>query len=137
LASSSASIRQTRHSCPERALVARPGSSLEAASQVVWARLRPSFAAWWAIRIAEKHRANLKWIAVYRVLPIAAVTHLAEIDHIEPYGDSGKYKVVFKGSAVPLKKTIPFGDAITGSMQGPRYTTRKTLLVAHTVKDLF
>ena len=69
--------------------------------------------------------------------PIAAVTHLAEIDHIEPYGDDGKYKIIFKGPATPLKNPIPFGDAITGSMQGPRYTTRKALLAAHTVKDLF
>src|SRR5271157_230324 len=50
--------------------------------------------AWWAIRIAEKHRANLRWIAAYQTLPIAAITHIAEIDHIEPYGDAGKFKVV-------------------------------------------
>src|SRR6516165_3122327 len=28
------------------------------------------------------------------------------------------------------EERVPFGDAITGSMQGPRYTTRKTLLEA-------
>ena len=93
--------------------------------------------AWWAIRIAEKYRASLKWIAAYQVKPIGAVTHIAEIDHIEPYGDAGKYKVVFKGPASLVEKPVPFGDAITGSMQGPRYTTRKTLLAAKTVKDLF
>src|SRR5665213_3386300 len=49
--------------------------------------------AWWAIRVAEKHQANLKWIAVYQVLPVAAVTHIAEIEKFEPYGDSGKFKV--------------------------------------------
>jgi hypothetical protein len=93
--------------------------------------------AWWAIRVAEKYRPNLKWIAAYQVRPIAAITHLAEIAHIEPYGDGGKYRVVFKGPAAQLEKQIPFGDAVSGSMQGPRYTSHKALLTARTVKDLF
>lgn len=92
--------------------------------------------AWWAIRIAEKHRANLKWIAAYQVKPVGAVTHIAEIDHVEPYGDAGKFKVIFKGAAVPLPHAVPFGDAISGAMQGPRYTTRTALLAAKSVKDL-
>lgn len=92
--------------------------------------------AWWAIRVAEKHRASLKWIAAYRVKPIAAVTHIAEIDHIEPYGDGGKFKVVFKQPAAPLERPIPFGDAPSGAMQGPRYTTRAALMAAKSVKDL-
>jgi hypothetical protein len=92
--------------------------------------------AWWAIRVAEKHRLNLKWIAAYQVKPVAAVTHIAEIDHIEPYGDAGKFKVIFKGPAVPLEKAVPFGDAQQGAMQGPRYTTRESILTAKSVKDL-
>jgi hypothetical protein len=92
--------------------------------------------AWWAIRIAEKHRANLRWIAAYQVLPVAAITHLAEIDHLEPYGDAGKFKIVFKGPATALAKTIPYGDAPPGAMQGPRYTTKAMLLAAKSVKDL-
>ncbi|MBJ6124784.1 GIY-YIG nuclease family protein [Microvirga splendida] len=92
--------------------------------------------AWWSIRVAEKHRANLKWIAAYQVSPIAAVTHIAEIDHLEPYGDTGKWKVVFKGPAIKLPKTIPFGDAPSGAMQGPRYTTYSALQKAQSVKDL-
>jgi hypothetical protein len=62
--------------------------------------------AWWAIRIAEKHRASLKRIAAYQVASIAAITHIAEIDHIETFGDAGKFKVVFKGPATPLE-SIP------------------------------
>jgi hypothetical protein len=92
--------------------------------------------AWWAIRVAEKHRVNLKWIAAYQVLPVAAVTHAAEIDHLEPFGDAGKYKVVFKAPAVSLEHPIPYGDAPPGAMQGPRYTTRARLLAAKSVKDL-
>jgi len=92
--------------------------------------------AWWAIRIAEKHQANLKWIAVYQVAPVAAITHIAEIDHVEPYGDAGKFKVVFKGPPVPLANPVPYGDAPSGAMQGPRYTTKAALLAAKRIRDL-
>ena len=92
--------------------------------------------AWWAIRVAAKHRPNLKWIAAYQVLPIGAVTHIAEIDRFEPYGDEGKYKVVFKGAAVALATPIPYGNAVTGAMQGPRYCSKLALDAAKTVADL-
>lgn len=92
--------------------------------------------AWWAIRVAEKHRANLRWIAGYQVLPIAAVTHVAEIAAFEPYGDAGKFKVVFKGPPRQLERPIRFGDAPPGSMQGPRYTTKAMLDAAETLRDL-
>lgn len=92
--------------------------------------------AWWAIRVAKKHRENLKWIAAYQVLPVAAITHLAEIDRFEPYGDEGKFKVVFKGPAEELDNHIPYGNAISGAMQGPRYCTKEVLEKAETVADL-
>lgn len=92
--------------------------------------------AWWAIRVAAKHRPNLKWIAAYQVLPVAAVTHMAEIDRFEPYGDEGKFKVVFKEPARKLDKPIPYGNAISGAMQGPRYCTKEAFDTAETVADL-
>lgn len=92
--------------------------------------------AWWAIRVAAKHREHLKWIAAYQVTPVCAVTHIAPIDHLEPYGDEGKFKVVFASPAEPLPRPIPFGKARMGAMQGARYTTRDQLLSAQSVKDL-
>lgn len=92
--------------------------------------------AWWAIRVAAKHRPNLRWIAAYQTQPISAVTHIAEIDRFEPYGDEGKFKVVFKAPAQPLAHPIPFGNATGGAMQGPRYCRKETLDSASTVADL-
>ena len=43
--------------------------------------------------------ADIKYIAAYQVTPISAVTHVAEIDTIEPYGDKGKYRVNFLSPA--------------------------------------
>lgn len=92
--------------------------------------------AWWAIRIAAKHRPNLKWIAAYQVLPVAAITYIAEIDRFEPYGDEGKFKVIFKGPAQKLAKPIPYGNAVSGAMQGPRYCAKSVFDEAQTVADL-
>jgi len=92
--------------------------------------------AWWAVRIAAKHRDNLKWIAAYQVNPIGAVTHIAEIDRIEPYGDEGKFKIFFKGKAMRLEQPIPYGKAPTGAMQGPRYCSKAAFDTAKSVLDL-
>jgi len=90
---------------------------------------------WYAIRISGGMLTKIRWIAAYQSQPISAVTHVAPVKHIEPYGDSGKYKVVFAEPAKPIK-LIPYGDAPSGSMQGPRYTTYARLLSANTVQDL-
>lgn len=56
-------------------------------------------------------------------------------DRIEPYGDEGKYKVIFKSPAQAIGP-IPIGSAPQGTMQGPRYTSHKKLLAATSVGDL-
>jgi hypothetical protein len=88
---------------------------------------------WYAIRISGAMLNDIKWIAAYQTKPVSAVTHLAEVDSIEEYGDSGKYKLIFKSKAEELDKQIPLGSAPQGAIQSPRYTTRAKLLSA---KDL-
>ena len=76
---------------------------------------------------------RIKYIAAYQSTPVRAVTHYAPVKQIEPYGDEGKYRLVFSEPAKAIDP-IPFADATTGSMQGPRYTSYKKLLSAN---DLF
>ena len=90
---------------------------------------------WYAIRIGGGMLNKIKHIAAYQTKPISSVTHLAEVDHIEPYGDNGKYKVVFNGPAKKITP-IPFGAATGGAMQGPRYTNFDLLQNAKTLADL-
>ena len=45
----------------------------------------------YAIRISGGRLNEIKYIAAYQVTPISAVTHVTEIDTIEPYWDKGKY----------------------------------------------
>jgi hypothetical protein len=90
---------------------------------------------WHAIRIGGGMRDRIKYIAGYQTKPISAVTHLANVDHIESYGDTGKYKVVF---AEPAKEfgPVPYGNAPRGAMQGPRYTRLELLQKASSLADI-
>jgi len=90
---------------------------------------------WYAIRVAGGRLSQIKYIAAYQSQPISAVTHYAPVAHIEPYGESGKYKVVFSEPAIEINP-IPFGDAPSGAMQGPRYTSFEKLNAATTLSDL-
>ena len=57
-----------------------------------------------------------------RTQPESKVTHYLPVASIEPYGEEGKYKLIFAEPAKPIGP-IPFADAPQGSMQGPRYTS--------------
>ncbi|MFN5539754.1 MAG: GIY-YIG nuclease family protein [Candidatus Melainabacteria bacterium] len=84
---------------------------------------------WYAIRIAGGRLQQLKYIAAYQTQPISAITHYAPIESIEPYGEDGKYRVIFSNKAININP-ICFEDAISGSMQGSRYTSINRLLKA-------
>ena len=91
--------------------------------------------AWWAIPMPGGMTQKIKYIAVYQTKPIQAITHLAPVHHIEPYGDKGKYKLIFSEPAKPINE-IPLGKAHPTNVIGPRYTTRAKLLIAKMVSDL-
>lgn len=90
---------------------------------------------WHAIRISGGMLDKIKYIAAYQTHPISAITHFAPVDHIEPYGDSRKYKVVFSQQAKPIGP-IAYGNSPPGAMQGTRYTTYEKLIAAKTLVDL-
>jgi len=91
---------------------------------------------WYAIRISGGMLPKIKYIAAYRTQPEQKITHYAPVASIEPYGEEGKYKLNFSESAKPIGP-IPFADAPSGSMQGPRYTSLSKLQTATKLTDLF
>lgn len=91
---------------------------------------------WYAIRISGGMLDKIKYIAAYQTQPVSAITHYAPVARIEPYGEEGKYKLVFSEKAKPIGP-IPFGDAPQGAMQGPRYTTFAKLETARQISDLY
>jgi hypothetical protein len=90
---------------------------------------------WYAIRISGGMLDKIKYIAAYQSQPVSAITHYAPVARIEPYGEDGKYKLIFSEKAKAIGP-IPFGDATPGAMQGPRYTTFEKLQTAKKLSDL-
>jgi hypothetical protein len=90
---------------------------------------------WYAIRISGGMLDKIKYIAAYQSQPISAITHYAPVERIEPYGEEGKYKLIFSEKAKEISP-IPFADATPGTMQGPRYTTFAKLQNAKRISDL-
>lgn len=72
---------------------------------------------------------KIRYIAAYQSAPVSAITHYASVAHIEPYGEQGKYRLVFSEKAKAIEP-IPFADAPQGAIQSPRYTNLAKLLKA-------
>ena len=62
---------------------------------------------WYAVRISGGMLDKIKHIAAYQTQPVSAITHYAPVSRIEPYGESGKYKLVFSESAKPIGDPSP------------------------------
>ena len=92
--------------------------------------------AWWAIRISQKAREQLKYLAIYEKSPVGAVRHYAEIERMEPYKDSGKFIVYLKNKKTTSPIKLDKGRKGVAP-QSPRYTTLTKLLKAKKVSDLW
>ena len=86
--------------------------------------------AWYYLRISPNKLKQFEFIAAYQPAPISAVTHIARIkEFVEVSNEKGqmRHKAIFDGPAIEIEH-IPFGTAKGGSMQGPRYVNRESLL---------
>lgn len=91
---------------------------------------------WFAVRISAKHLSKLKYIAAYQVAPVASITHIAEIDSIQPYNNTGKYIIYFKSSAIQIE-SIQRSVSSEVNMQSPRYALHAKLIKAKTLDDVW
>lgn len=80
---------------------------------------------------------QIKHIAAYRVAPISAITHIAPVNKILPWKDTGKYCLEFAESAKEIGP-IKFDKSEKGiAPQAPRYTSMKKLTQAKVLSDVF
>jgi len=92
---------------------------------------------WYAVRIHGSMRPQIKYVAVYRVAPISAITHIAPVKSIEPWKDTGKFVINFaeparECGAIPVVKR-----GRTKHLQSLRYTTRAKLEGAKSLDDVW
>lgn len=92
---------------------------------------------WHAIRIHGTMRPQIKHIAVYQVRPISAITHVAPVSSIEPWGDSGKFVVNFAEPAEEIGPIKLVSKGRVKALQNIRYTTLERLQSASTLDDVW
>lgn len=93
---------------------------------------------WYDIRISQSRMRNLKYIAVYQVAPVSAITYYAKIKEIVDSDNVHGYKkIIIEGEPIKLEKPIRLGDNTFLAPQGSRYTFISRLLNAITLEDLF
>lgn len=92
---------------------------------------------WHEIRLHGSMRPQIKYIAAYRVSPISAITHIAQVKSIEPWKDTGKYVVNFLEPAEEIKPIKLNKKGHVKAPQSLRYTTRERLEGAKTLDDIW
>lgn len=88
---------------------------------------------WYAVRIASSVIPRLKYLAMYEVAPIKAIRWIGKIESIQPYEDTGKYKIFL--SEINEIEPIKLGNP-KYAPYGPRYTTYELLQKAKDLGDL-
>ena len=92
---------------------------------------------WHAIRLHGTMRPQIKYIALYQVAPVSAITHVAPVKSIEPWKDTGKFVVNF---AAPAKEIGPIPLVTSGkvrALQNLRYTTYSRLEAAKNIDEIW
>lgn len=92
---------------------------------------------WYAVSIHGTMRPQIKYIAVYQVAPQSAITNVAPVGSIEPWGDTKKFVINF---AEPARKIGPISLTKHGKVKAPqnlRYTNYERLLQAKSLDDIW
>ena len=92
---------------------------------------------WYEIRMHDTMRPQIKYIAVYRIRPVSAITHIAEVASIEPWKDTGKYVVNFSSPAEQIKPIPYLKDGRVTALQNLRYTSLERLETAESLDDIW
>jgi hypothetical protein len=92
---------------------------------------------WYQIRIHASMIPKIKYIAVYRVAPESAITHIAKVSTIEQWEDTNKYVVNFAAPAQEIShiKLVPKGKV--KAPQASRYTSKARLDAAKNLDEAF
>jgi len=74
---------------------------------------------------------------MYQVAPFSKITYYGKVAKIEPYENTGKYKIFLDGDPIKLDKPIGLGENRYLKPQGPKYTKISVLKAAKTLDDIW
>jgi len=92
---------------------------------------------WHEIRINTSMIPRIKYIAAYETAPNSYIRYYAEVASIEPWKDSGKYVVNFKGSPEEITPIKLVKNGKVKAPQSSRYTTFDKLIKAKNLDEVF
>jgi hypothetical protein len=92
---------------------------------------------WHQIRIHSSMLERIKHLAVYRVAPESAITHVARVASIERWKDTSKYVLNFAEPPVAIGPLRLTPKGAVKAPQAPRYTTYVRLMAATTLDEVF
>lgn len=94
---------------------------------------------WYQIRMHSTMLPRIKYIAVYRVAPISAITHIALVKCINTWQDTNKYVLDFSETPKEITpiKLVPKPTGTVKAPQGPRYTSYARLMKARNLDEAF
>lgn len=92
---------------------------------------------WHAVRIHGTVRPQIKYIAAYQIRPTSAITHVAPVRLIEPYGDEGKSIIYFSEPAKEIGPIPMVKNGKVKTFQNLRYTTLERLVNATNLDEVF
>lgn len=92
---------------------------------------------WHHIRIHSSMIPQIKYVAVYRVAPTSAITHIAPVRAIEQWQDTNKYVLYFSEAAEEVGPISLVPNGRVRAPQASRYTSRSKLLQAKTLDEAF
>lgn len=92
---------------------------------------------WFAVRLKSAMLHKIKYIAAYQVAPVSGITHVAQVERIEKFKDSGKYIVHFKPDSIEKINKIGLGKKKALAPQAPRYTTYRAIMEAKTLDEIW
>lgn len=92
---------------------------------------------WYEVRIHASMIPQIKYLAVYRVAPISAITHWALIKNIEPWKNTGRFVLNFAEPGEEITPIPLVQKSKVKALLGPRYTSFQKMKAATNLDEVF
>ncbi|MDX2176230.1 MAG: hypothetical protein SF028_07140 [Candidatus Sumerlaeia bacterium] len=92
---------------------------------------------WRAVRLHSSMVPRIRYLAMYQVAPVSAITHTAPVARIDPWKDTGKYALYFSEPATEIKHLGLVRNGRVSPPQSPRYTSMAKLKKANSLDEVF